>query len=502
MFRVIFYFFLNFNLKYLLEIVVFSCWAIVMIFELVWSRVLWPYFWSSIFVWSSLIWIVLLSLSIGYYYWWHLADKKASTSRLSLFILLSWVFILLMLLWKEYVLKFFLNYFDNIKYWVLFSVILLFLPASVFLWMVTPFAFKLKLKNIEDSWKTAWSLYSLSTLGSIFGTFLSGFYLIPTFGTNNILLFISLLLIFFSILLAWKSYLKIKIFLILWIVLFYNYLQYNSKSSNYLDFDTQYSRVFIYNYVEWESWKIARVMWINNENHSSMFLDSDELVNDYTKYYSLIQHFNPLFAKVLMIWWAWYSFPKYFLQNYENAKITVVEIDPKITQLATKYFRLEPNNRLEIVHQDARVFLNKSKEKFDAILWDAFTSKYSVPYQLTTIEAVQKQYEMLNDNWIIILNIISWIQWPKSLFLKAEYSTFKKVFPQVYLFQVRDESKYKLQNVILVALKSSEKVTFTNTDDNLQQLLNRYRTWTIQDTNNILTDDFAPVDNYIQKALF
>lgn len=491
------------NFKYLLEFVVFSCWAIVMIYELVWSRVLWPYFGSSIFVWSSLIGVVLLSLSIGYYYWWQDADKSASISRLSSIIFLSWILILIMLLWKDYVLKYFLHLFQDIKYWVFFSVIVLFLPASVLLWMVTPFAFKLKLQKIEDSWKTAWSLYAMSTFGSIFGTFLCGFYLIPTFGTNNILLFISAFLILLSMLLAGKIYLKTKIFLLLWIVLVYLYNIYNSQYvSSILDFDTQYSRIFIYNYIESKSWKLARVMGINNENHSSMFLDSDELVNEYTKYYSLIEHFTPWFSKVLMIWWAWYSFPKYFLQNYENAKITVVEIDPKITELATKYFRLKPHKNLEIIHQDWRVFLNKSKEKFDAILWDAFTSKYSVPYQLTTIEAVQKQYDMLNDNWVVILNIISWIKWPKSTFLQAEYNTFSKVFPQVYLFPVRDESEYNLQNVILVALKSNELVSFINSKENLQQLLNRHRTWTIENFDNILTDDFAPVDNYIQKALF
>ncbi|MEF2175720.1 MAG: fused MFS/spermidine synthase [Candidatus Absconditabacteria bacterium] len=488
--------------KYLLEFVVFSCGAIVMIFELAGSRVLGPYFGSSIFVWSSLIGIVLLSLSIGYYYGGQEADKRASISRLSSIVFLSGILILVMLVGKEYVLKFFLDFFVDIKYGVLFSVIVLFLPASIFLGMVTPFAFKLKLQNIEDSGKTAGSLYAMSTFGSIFGTFLCGFYLIPTFGTNNILLFISAVLILLSIMIGGKVYLKTKIFVLLWIVLVYFYLRYNSQVANYLDFDTQYSRVFIYNYVDSKTGKDARVMGINNENHSSMFLDSDELVNEYTKYYSLIEHFTPGFRNVLMIGGAGYSFPKYFLQKYENAKIKVVEIDPKITQLATKYFRLEPNKNLEIIHQDGRVYLNKSQEKFDAILGDAFTSKYSVPYQLTTLQAVQKQYDMLNDNGVVVLNIISGFQGPKSLFLQAEYSTFKKVFPQVYLFQVREESEYNLQNAILVALKSKEKVTLTNTDVKLQQLLNRYRTGTIENSNNILTDDFAPVDNYIQKALF
>ena len=45
--------------KYILEIAIFICGAIVMIFELFGSRVLGPYFGTSIFVWTSLIGIIL-----------------------------------------------------------------------------------------------------------------------------------------------------------------------------------------------------------------------------------------------------------------------------------------------------------------------------------------------------------------------------------------------------------------------------------------------------------
>ena len=72
--------------KYILEISVFVCGAVVMIFELVGSRVLGRFFGTSIFVWTSLIGIILGSLSLGYYFGGKIADKNPSFSNLSLIV--------------------------------------------------------------------------------------------------------------------------------------------------------------------------------------------------------------------------------------------------------------------------------------------------------------------------------------------------------------------------------------------------------------------------------
>lgn len=85
----------------------------------------------------------------------------------------------------------------------------------------------------------------------------------------------------------------------------------------------------------------------------------------------------------------------------------VVEIDPGITEVAKQYFFLKDDPRLKIFHEDARVYLNNSPTKYDVIFGDAFTSWFSIPYQLTTREAIQKQYDHLTDSGVIILNLIS-----------------------------------------------------------------------------------------------
>lgn len=491
--------------KYTLEITVFICGAVVMIFELVGSRVLGPYFGTSIFVWTSLIGIILGSLSLGYYLGGKMADKKPGFRNLSLIIFLSAVFIGLTTLLKNYLLNFLQINFLEVRTASVAASLILFLPTSVLLGMVSPYAVKLKLDSLSNSGSIVGNLYAISTVGSIFGTFLSGFYLIPHFGVNKLLIILSITLVLVSLALYTGSLSQIRLFTLVififgWVVI--NKFNYLREKDGFVDVNTAYNHIWIYNFNDSKTDKLVKIMGINNENHSLMFLDSDDLVNEYTKYYHLAKHFNPDFKITLMLGGAGYSYPKDFLLRYPEAMIDVVEIDPKITELAKKYFRLEENPRLTVYHKDGRVFLNKTQKKYDIIFGDAFSSRYSLPYQLTTKEAVQQKYNILNDKGVVILNIISSIEGEKGQFTRAEYATYKSVFPQVYLFPVKEPNNGStVQNIILVALKSRQNPTFSNVDLELNEYLRHLWKKEIDIDKPILTDDYAPVDYYMSKTI-
>lgn len=488
-----------------MELIVFICGAVVMIFELVGSRVLGPYVGTSIFVWTSLIGIILGSLSIGYYLGGNIADKNPKINTLSLIVFLSAIFIGLTIIIKDFLLIYLQTGIPNIKVSSVIASLLLFSPASILLGMVSPYAAKLKLDSLNTSGKTIGNLYAISTAGSIFGTFLSGFYLIPHFGTNKLLIILSITLIITSLFLFSKKIIKSRLSILILMIIgwyFVTGFNYLSQNTGFIDIDTAYNRIWIYDYINQKTNKSARIMGINNENHSSMFLDSDELTNEYTKYYHLAKHFFPDFKTTLMFGGAGYSYPKSFLNSYAEATIDVVEIDPMVTKLAKKYFNLKENFRLNIYHEDGRVYLNKTQKKYDVIFGDAFSSHYSLPYQLTTKEAIQKKYNILNDNGVVILNLISAIDGKKGAFLRAEYATYKIIFPQVYLFPVQEATDgNEVQNIILIALKSKDKQNFNDADPGLNEYLQHLWKKEIADDVPILTDDFAPVDFYISKTI-
>jgi len=228
-----------------------------------------------------------------------------------------------------------------------------------------------------------------------------------------------------------------------------------------------------------------------------MYLDGNDLSSPYTRAYHLFDSFAPDAKNILMLWGAAYSFPKNFLETYPDKNIDVVEIDPVMTSIAKKYFYLTDDPRLTSIHQDARVYLNNSEKKYDAILWDAFWSYFSIPFQLTTLETVEHKYDMLTENGVVILNIIAAQSWDASKFLHAEYLTYKQVFPEVFILPVRSDIPEEVQNIMLVAAKNPDTLSFFHEDEELQNLLTRKTYLDILDNTPILTDNYAPVDYYI-----
>lgn len=170
-----------------------------MAFEIIGSRMLGPYVGTSHFVWSSIIGVILISLAIGYYYGGKLVDRKPSFTLLSFIILAAAVFIILATLIKTSLLQSLLNRIESIQLVAILSSLILFSIPGVLLGMVSPFAVKLKTRSLETSGQTVGNLYALSTIGSIVGTFLAGFWLVPLFRISNILYLLAFTLIFFSI---------------------------------------------------------------------------------------------------------------------------------------------------------------------------------------------------------------------------------------------------------------------------------------------------------------
>ena len=196
--------------KFFLEIIVFICGAVVMAFEIVGSRMLGPYVGTSTFVWTGIIGVILLCLSLGYYYGGKIADKRPDFKILALVIFIAGIFIAVSTLIKDGLLISLLEIFDDVKLVSLLASFFLFSIPSVLLGMVSPYAVRLKIKSLAKSGSAVGNLYAISTLGSITGTFLAGFYLIPSYGVIYILNLLAITLAL-SALLLYFVYRKTKI---------------------------------------------------------------------------------------------------------------------------------------------------------------------------------------------------------------------------------------------------------------------------------------------------
>ncbi|MBK6590077.1 MAG: fused MFS/spermidine synthase [Acidobacteria bacterium] len=488
----------------ILEITVFVCGALVMIFEIIGSRILSPFIGASTYIWTSLIGVILASLSLGYWLGGRLADNRPDVKILASVIFAAGGLISLTVLIKDVLLSTIASAAMMIEIKALIAAVVLFAPASICLGFVTPFAVRLKMTTLEETGRTVGRLYALSTIGSIIGTFAAGFFLIPFLGSVRTLYLIAAALIALSALLVPFSISKTNIaaitFFILGVVASEGGAYILRTSSGVYDIDTEYSRVQVFETKDPASGRPIRALATDPYFvQSAIFLDSDELVLEYGKYYHLISPFKPDFTSTLLIGGAGYTFPREYLKTYPNARIDVVEIDPQMTRIARDHFRMKDDPRMQIFHEDGRMFINRAETaKYDTILMDAFGSLFSVPHHLTTLEAVTQFSRILSDDGVIVFNLGAAISGEGSTFLAAELATYKQVFPQVHLFKVNsDYPDEKLQNLIMVASKSTDPALIQDTDSTAMRLLLDHRyTGTLPQGAAILTDDLAPVEYY------
>jgi MFS family permease len=196
-------------------------------------------------------------------------------------------------------------------------------------------------------------------------------------------------------------------------------------------------------------------------------------------------------------------FDDFLVDGYEQIEaLDVVEIDPRTTRLAETYFHLNREDpRLRIFHEDGRTFINRSQEKYDIIYIDAFRSFYAVPWQLTTIEATRKLFELMNEDGVLVANVPAALGGRYSGFFHAELKTYQAVFPEVRVYaSFSPNDEFNPQNIIMVAFKSKTNIRETlNDDSEINKQLSHQWFGEVHADAPVLTDDYAPTDYFTGK---
>ena len=484
--------------KYKLAVIVFFSGAIQMGLELLAARILSPYVGSSNVVWTSIIGIILISMSLGYWYGGKKADKNASLDTISEVLLISALATSLIPIFETLIVKNIAGIISNLILAAIICAIIVFSIPSFILAMISPLAVKITVKNQSEIGSSSGRISALSTIGSIVGTFLMGFLLIPHIGASNINIFIVAILILMSISIREnrnKKYFYVTCFYVSLSILFIvlgKYIFVKSNPDILVDTDSEYSRIWVMEVKAQDT--TYKTLQVDRALESYLDTETNEMGAEYLKYYDLFEYFNKEAKSTLLIGGAAYTYPMHYLNKYEDKTIDVVEIDDKMTEIAKEQFGLNTNDaRLKIYSQDGRSFLNYSQNKYDTILIDAFKG-LSAPFELTTYEALSNAKRLLKDNGVVITNIISAIDGKSSDFIQYEYATYREVFDDVKVFKVRDyKGTNESQNLILVGIKGNPKPDETKQEEYLTMLNKEIVDFTTD--KDIVTDDFAPIGN-------
>ncbi|MCU0653353.1 MAG: fused MFS/spermidine synthase [Candidatus Pacebacteria bacterium] len=492
--------------KYNLEIAVFVCGAVVMILELVGSRFLAPHFGTTLYVWSSIIGVILASLSVGYWLGGRVSTVNPGRPVLALIVLTAAFSILALAMVRESILALAVAVASqtDIRLGAFFAAMVMFSLPNVLLGIVSPYAARLKIDQVASSGKAVGNLYAISTAGSIAGTFAAGFWLIGMFGSEQIQVWMAAALAAVSVLIDFKVLKLWQVAMLAAAVVWSAYSGTAAADVSVKTFDTSYSRYQVRDIEVGPGLAIRTLSADKLGTQSAAFLrngrPNDELVFEYVKYFLLGRHFVTEIKSTLMIGAGAYSFPKKFLLEYPDAAIDVVEIDPKLTEISRQYFDLRDNRRMSIYHEDGRVFLNRNKKIYDVVYIDTFSSM-SIPFQMATREAALKVYGSLGESGAAMMNIVSAANGDRGKILRSLYATYRDVFPQVYVFSVKGEDLPEVSNYMLVALKSRTPPQWTNPDFELNKYLQTRMDQKLENDVPALTDDRAPMEQYVMEIM-
>lgn len=480
-----------------------------MVLELVAGRIIAPYVGVSLYTWTSVIGVILAGISLGNYLGGWLADRWASLRLLGVTFLLGGLsaFNILLAEGLGYQLP---DSWPMVIQIIVLTAVLFFLPSTI-LGAVSPVVAKLAVRDLNRTGRTVGRIYAAGTVGSIVGTFATGFVLISTFGTHAIVWGVALVLITMGVLflVGGAASRRQRTRLLLGLIFIGGVgalgVQLGAWSSKCLR-ETQYFCIKVRD--EQHEGEPVRALILDRLVHSyTSLIDPARLIYGYEKIYAeatayMAARGDPL--RALFIGGGGYTFPKYMETTYPESELDVVEIDPGVTETAYEQLGLDRDTRIVSYNEDARLFLIRPPTKrYTQIMGDAFND-YSVPYHLTTQEFNKLVHKWLTPDGLYLVNLIDGARHD---FLRAYVYTLQQTFRHVYVAPASENWRESPRmTFVLIAtddaleldkfkpVASGEAAVLTPrrvlTDEELQALLH-------EGPQVLLTDQFAPVDQML-----
>lgn len=484
--------------------------------EIAASRLIAPFFGTSLFVWANVIGFTLLYLTVGYYLGGKLADRYPRQELLYQLTAVAGVLIAFMPFVARPVLQYsqvaFATYSLGVFWGSLLVVMLLLAIPITLLGCVSPFAIRLSLEDgdVKQSGSVAGRLYAISTVGSLLGAFLPTLVLIPNIGTRNTFLAFAFALVLISIVALGRRRLYLAVFLLVPIGLFIlPEVTIKPAEEGMVIAETESA----YNYIRVieESNGLRRLELNEGQATHSIYHPERLLTGGPWDYYLVAPYFAPNvepadLQNVLMIGLGAGTVPKQMTQIYGPIDIVGVEIDPRIVDIGREFFDMtEPN--LEVVAQDGRYFLMTDDRKYDLIGTDAYQQPY-IPFQMTTKEYFQHVRDRLTPNGVAVINVGRTSTDFRLVHTIA--GTMKAVFPNVYIIDIPGT----INSIVVATNQASSPQDFLDNvqpllasrdvDDRLRAVLGvtseHYRELTTVDTQTF-TDDLAPVEQLIHTMI-
>ena len=375
----------------------------LMAFELAAARILAPTIGSSTYVWTSVIGTIIAALSLGYWAGGIIADKRKQPLDVAwLLLAASSTVTACLLVYGEFLPTLAESEMD-VRFQAVLAALVLFAPASFVLGMISPYLVKLNVRSLTSSGRSVASLSALNSIGGIVGTFLTGFVLFGYIGSRQTIIIVAVLLLVASWMILWRSRFMPRVGLSLLVLLFLAIANIPLSSSR-IQIDTASAHYGIQDFY-YNNQPVRGLTTGPSGIQSAVALSgSKEPVFWYTNELARLT-LDKKPQSVLVLGGGTFTLPEYLAQKLPDARIDVVEIDPKLESIATQYFGYDSPQNVNLIFADARTYINQTDVTYDVIIADVYGDS-SIPFSLITKEYGHAVAARLNAEGIVLANII------------------------------------------------------------------------------------------------
>jgi len=474
------------------------------------SRLLAPFFGDSQLVWAVLISLILIYLAAGAALGGRWADRAPRPGLLAQTVVWAGLWLGLVPVLARPVLSLASAGWDGLQAGLVggafAGVLILFAPPVLLLGAVSPFAVRVAIRAVDDAGRTAGRISALSAAGSIVGTLLPVFLLIPLLGTRRSLLVIGASLVFLGGIARWSwerrgHWLAAALLAILTLAWWLGVGGLIRGSP-----DLVYERESSYNYIRVVQAGSVRHLLLNDGLGIQSMYDPGAVLTGHLYDYFLLA---PYFAaqpparpqpRLAVIGLAGGTVAQQYTAVYGPVPIDGVELDPAIVAVARRYFDLQEPNVRAIVH-DGRYFLARTARRYDVVAIDAYRPPY-IPFHLTTREFFALVRSRLTGDGVLVMNVgHTGTDWALG---KALADTLHTVFPTVYVLDAQEDYNLLLLASVQPTDLATVEARLAALDDPYlsvvaERALGHLASWATR--RAVFTDDRAPVEQVVHAMM-
>ncbi|MBI2968142.1 MAG: fused MFS/spermidine synthase [Bacteroidetes bacterium] len=370
----------------------------VMAIELLSGKMFAPYYGNSLYIWTTVIGITLAGMAAGYYTGGFLVTRFHTRPVVLYFFLAASALVTFLPSLANSIMVGTLEM--GYKKGAVISALLFLFPVMCCHGMIPPALIKTATDKEDISGKMTGKIYAVSTTGGIIATLVFGFLIIPDYGLRIPVYFIASILAILPVIFIFKIQPMMAVGTILFLVIFIpiGMKRPKQKAGSFVQILERSDGLLGQAMVVEDKSSAKRTLMVNNISQSFVHIPTQRSQWRYIHRLAMYASNKPAGSQVLVCGLGGGNLV--YELNLVNFSIDAVEIDPRMKEIAGKWFFMPPAPGH--FTDDARHYLRICGKKYDIIILDMSAGE-NQPSNVYTVQCFKEIQKILNpEGWLFL----------------------------------------------------------------------------------------------------